>query len=57
MIQASSSVILMANKGNLKARALSKWNLKKQREKSPGEAYVRCSSKASEKYQSNTDQR
>ncbi|WP_277037108.1 hypothetical protein [Turicimonas muris] len=33
MIQASSSVILMANKGNLKARALSKWNLKKQRGK------------------------
>lgn len=25
--------------------------------KSSGEAYVRCSSKASEKYQSNTDQR
>ena len=35
MIQAAGSVILMANKGNLKARALSKWILKKQREKMP----------------------
>ncbi len=35
MIQAAGSVILMANKGNLKARALSKWIAKKQREKMP----------------------
>ena len=58
MIQAAGSVILMANKGNLKARALSKWILKKQREKNAlGQAHVCCGSKASENYQSNADQR
>ncbi len=35
MIQAAGVVILMANKVNLKARALSKWIFKKQREKLP----------------------
>ena len=50
MIQAPGSVILMANKGNLKARA-------DRGKNALGKAYVCCSSKASEDYQGNADQR
>ena len=35
MVQAAGTVILMANKGHLKAKALTKWIAKKQREKMP----------------------
>ena len=35
MVQAASAVTNMVNKGNLKAKALSKWGEKKQREKMP----------------------
>jgi len=58
MIQAAGVVILMANKGNLKARALSKWIAKKQRNNNAlGQANVFCNCKASEDYQSNAYQR
>ena len=35
MVQAAGTVIIMANKGHLKAKALTKWIAKKQREKMP----------------------